>query len=187
MDYANMTDNELMAAFYACDEAAFDEIVRRWTPRLHGYFRGLGWSAADAEDLTQETLVRIFSTKASGRGRFDPTRAFPSWIYRIGHNCSEDRRRRDAHQPRPTATPPDQPPAAPRTADSQRDADLEGCLQTLDEREREFMELWKGAYGDLNETEIAEVLEVSNATVSRIKESALDKLRKCMEGKGYHG
>jgi DNA-directed RNA polymerase specialized sigma subunit len=55
----------------------------------------------------------------------------------------------------------------------------------LTEEEREFLELWEGVFGELKQVEIAEVFGVSNSKVTQIKENALDKLRECMEAKGY--
>jgi DNA-directed RNA polymerase specialized sigma subunit len=51
----------------------------------------------------------------------------------------------------------------------------------LDDDEREFVEQWEGALGNLNQNEIAAKLGVSAATVTRIKERALKKLRDCLE------
>jgi hypothetical protein len=77
MNYAEMTENELMRAFYLCDSEAFNEIVRRRAPRLYRYFRSRGWQSEAAEDLARETLARVFVTKPTEGGRYDPDCPFP--------------------------------------------------------------------------------------------------------------
>lgn len=52
-------------------------------------YRMLG-NSSDAEDVTQETLVRAWSRRAS----YDPTRSFDAWITRIATNLSIDQMRR---------------------------------------------------------------------------------------------
>lgn len=63
MSYGGLTDAELMAAFYRCEKEAFDELTGRWFGRLVLFFMSLGWRYHEAEDLAQETLVKIFRTK----------------------------------------------------------------------------------------------------------------------------
>jgi RNA polymerase sigma factor (sigma-70 family) len=79
---------------------------------------------------------------------------------------------------------PGGPPPTP-AADAQRGHDLDDCLERLDERERQFLLLWEGAYGQLSQTEIARQWGISNSRLTEIKQSALKKLRECMEQKGY--
>src|SRR5262249_50261719 len=105
MAFAGMSDNQVMAAFYARDGTAFEEIQRRWGVRIYWYFYRRGWSHEDSEDLSQQTLLRVFLTKESGRGRYDPDLPFPPWTYRIAHNVAEDERRR--REGRPPAVPLD--------------------------------------------------------------------------------
>jgi RNA polymerase sigma-70 factor (ECF subfamily) len=179
------TDQELMAAFYACDSAALAAIWERWYRRVYWYFRRQGCAHEAAEQLTQDVFTRIVQTKTSNSGRYDPARSFAPWIFRIAHNLLTDQRRRAGPVPGPL--PPDMPegPAPPAAAELQLEHDLDDCLARLTEQEREFLLLWQGAYGELSQTEIAELWGVVNSRITEIKQSALDKLRKCMEEKGY--
>src|SRR3989442_15223402 len=58
-----LTDAELMARFYGGESSAFSAIAERWWPRLQGFFRKMGFDASTAEDLAQDTLVKLFLTK----------------------------------------------------------------------------------------------------------------------------
>src|SRR5438105_2709287 len=85
--YTELADEDLVDRYYGCDDAAFAELHRRYWPRLVVFFRRFV-SAADAEDLAQETLLRLARTKRTGGGRFDRARgtAFAAWLFRIAHN-----------------------------------------------------------------------------------------------------
>lgn len=88
MDTTDLTD--VIARAQAKDASAFDELLERYGRRLYGYFyRALG-RRADAEDLLQETFVRLVGTIAQYRheGRFEP------WLFRIATNLVRDRIRR---------------------------------------------------------------------------------------------
>ncbi len=70
---------ELVRRFRSGDEAAFDEIVRRLTPRLYSIaLRSLG-SAEAAEEAVQEAWVRIYNRM----GDLQDTQAFEGWAIRV--------------------------------------------------------------------------------------------------------
>jgi RNA polymerase sigma-70 factor (ECF subfamily) len=180
MSFEGVSDNQVMVAFCNCDPQAFDEIVNRWTDRIWRYLRR--W-ARDPDDLTQDTFMRVLMTKDAPN--YDPARPFAPWLYRVAHNVAESARRGEERRPQPGPLVEDLLEKAPAASTVQLDADLEECVNTLTDREREFLSLWEGAFGHLSQTEIAEVWEAANSTVTKIKQSALEKLRVCMEQKGY--
>src|SRR5579863_8665967 len=68
----------------------FEERIAETRKRIYRQvFRMLG-NHSDAEDITQETLVRAWSARA----RYDPARSFDAWILRIAANLCIDRIRR---------------------------------------------------------------------------------------------
>jgi RNA polymerase sigma-70 factor (ECF subfamily) len=179
-----MDDSALMAAFYACDETAFVQLVGKWEEALQRFFRRLGWSVEDAEDLTQETFVRVYATKERGSGRYDPQRPFPPWVYQIARSVAVDAHR--CGQRRPQTQPfTAEEGKAPSAAQIKLEGDIAECLETLDERERVYIILGHLEPTGMTQAEIAVILGVSNATMSKIKQRALQKLRTCMEQKGY--
>ena len=77
-------DVQLMLRFQKGEAWAFDELVRRNTPKIHSLvFRFLG-DPAQVEDLTQEVFLRVYRTAA----RYVPTAKFTTWLYRIAANLS---------------------------------------------------------------------------------------------------
>jgi RNA polymerase sigma-70 factor, ECF subfamily len=77
-------DVQLMLRFQKGEAWAFDELVKRNTPKIHSLvFRFLG-DPAQVEDLTQEVFLRVYRTAA----RYVPTAKFTTWLYRIAANLS---------------------------------------------------------------------------------------------------
>ena len=52
-------DDQLIVAIAAGDDQAYSNLVHRYGDRLYSYLLRLSGSAADAEDLLQETFLRI--------------------------------------------------------------------------------------------------------------------------------
>ncbi len=75
-------DAELVRRAAEGDDAAFDELVRRYSGRIYGLLARLVGDAALAEDAAQETFVRAW--RAIGRFRGDAK--FTTWLYRIAVN-----------------------------------------------------------------------------------------------------
>ena len=72
------------------DGAAYGELLRRLNRHLRAYFaRRLG-SAADAEDLLQETLIAMHARRST----YDPTRPFTAWVHAIARYKLIDHYRR---------------------------------------------------------------------------------------------
>ena len=78
------TDEEVVGAWQAGDADAFRELFRRWTPRLFSYFRVM--SAESAMDLVQETWIKV----CRGRDKYDPSRPFRPWMFRIASRVRTD-------------------------------------------------------------------------------------------------
>ncbi|UCG53261.1 MAG: sigma-70 family RNA polymerase sigma factor [Candidatus Latescibacterota bacterium] len=75
------------------DETAFRELYRRHTPRLLGFVsRLLGRTEAEAEDVVQDTWIRV--CQALDRFRWESV--FSTWLLGIGLNVVRDHIRRDA-------------------------------------------------------------------------------------------
>lgn len=99
---------------------SFDELVVRYRPRLVAFLAGRLADAADAEDVAQETFVRVYDHL----DRYDPTRPFATWLFAIGKNVAANhaiaRTRRDAHEL--DSRPIDDAPDAPTPSDLWRRA-----------------------------------------------------------------
>jgi len=72
-----------MSRYAEGDDAAFAELFSGLSPRLHAFLRRLGCSTDLAEDLTQETLLRMHQA----RGTFAREKSVIPWAYAIARNC----------------------------------------------------------------------------------------------------
>jgi RNA polymerase sigma factor (sigma-70 family) len=88
------SDMELADAVrHAGDEDAFRLLYRRHTPRLMGFVvRLMGRAEAEAEDVVQETWIRV----CDALDRFRWESAFSTWLLGIGLNVARDHMRRNA-------------------------------------------------------------------------------------------
>lgn len=89
-------DDALMERVKARDQAAFASLVARHLAAIHGYVMRLTHSHADAEELAQETFLRVWSRAATYR---PGTVRFTTWLHRIAHNLSMDELRRQRPEP----------------------------------------------------------------------------------------
>lgn len=81
---------ELVRRCLAGDQRACRELVRRYQRPVFSVLVRLVRSAEDAEDLTQETFVRMFRALE----RYDTTRPFSSWLFTIASRLGIDHLRR---------------------------------------------------------------------------------------------
>jgi len=79
-----MDDHSLLAATRSGDEAAFQEIVRRYRNQITNYVYRLLDDYDRAVDLAQETFVRVYMNVE----RYQATYNFSTYIYRIAHNLA---------------------------------------------------------------------------------------------------
>ena len=70
------------------DEAAWQEFVRRYGPRILGWCRGWGLQDADAEDVSQMVLLRLAAR--IGSFEYDPARSFRAWLKTICQHAWSD-------------------------------------------------------------------------------------------------
>jgi RNA polymerase sigma-70 factor (ECF subfamily) len=86
-------DDRLMIRIQEGDTGAFEELVDRYESPLIGFFLRNTRDVQFAEDLTQETLLRVFSQAWD----YIPSGRFRGWMYRIGRNLLIDNVRRQSH------------------------------------------------------------------------------------------
>ena len=84
---------------------AFQELVRRFRPRIRALALQLTANASDADDVTQDAFLRAWENLGSFEGRS----AFFTWIYRIAVNRALQVRQRAASRP---CVDPDDPRVA---------------------------------------------------------------------------
>ena len=163
-----------MLQVQAGSESALTTLVERWRAPLFGFLQRRR-SASDADDLFQETWLRV----VRARRRFDPRLRFSTWLFQIANNLCRDRARRGASWLRArealAATPPAAPAAQGGSSDTDLRLDLARRLSALPDRLREVLVL--RYYRDLGEQEIAGVLGIPPGTVKSRLHAAVRALR----------
>lgn len=177
---AGPDDHTLVAASQRGNQAAFGEIVRRYQRAVHRLAWSLTRSAADADDLAQETFVRAWGAI----GRFEPGQPLFPWLARIVTNQAfslfRTRRRRpetsiDALLEAGQQWGVDDDPAD-HSANRERDAHLRECFDELAPEHQAVLAL--RAVQDLSYDEIARALEVPVGTVMSRLSRARAELRR---------
>jgi RNA polymerase sigma-70 factor (ECF subfamily) len=100
----SLSDDELLRGCHQRDELAVRELTRRYNQRLFRMARGILRNDADAEDVVQETYVRVFTHLEQFRG----DSSVGTWLVRIAINLALGRIRRQ----RPTVDIADRPMAS---------------------------------------------------------------------------
>ena len=72
------------------DRAALEAVVTAIQPRVHGLALRFLWHPDDAQDATQEILVRV----VTGLGSFRGESAFRTWVFQVACNALRTMRRR---------------------------------------------------------------------------------------------
>ncbi len=75
-------DSALAQRAAAGDEAAFEDLVKKYSGPILNFCRRLVGNATVAEDLAQEAFVKFYL----GLSGFDPSRPVSPFLYRIAHN-----------------------------------------------------------------------------------------------------
>jgi RNA polymerase sigma-70 factor, ECF subfamily len=88
-------DTDLLRRCLAGDERAYRELVERYQRPVFALAMRMVRQAQDAEDLTQETFVRMFRAL----DRYDPTRPFEAWLFTIASRLCIDHIRRRRVKP----------------------------------------------------------------------------------------
>jgi len=70
--------------------ASFAELVRRFSPRLHAFLRRRTRDRHEAEDIVQDTFLRVYQHL----DRYDSSRRFSTWLFTIASRTAVSRRRK---------------------------------------------------------------------------------------------
>jgi RNA polymerase sigma-70 factor (ECF subfamily) len=167
---------ELVEQARAGDVDARRRLYTQHVDRVYRTVRGMLRSDADAEDVTQDTLLTVLTSLHRYTPRGDAR--FAAWVMTIAVNTVRRRFRRRRPELTATGELPDRAgegvgPGGDIDRLQQRRA-LLIALAELPERERSIVSLRYGA--ELNASEIATVVGIEPATVRKILERARTRL-----------
>lgn len=161
------SDEALLARFAAGDRLAARTLTLRLTPPVLAQARRMLNDAAEAEDVAQEAMMRLWRIAPDWR---TGEAKVSTWLHRVASNLCIDRlrKRRRAGPPLDeVAEPADpEPGAAARLEAGDRAAAVVAALGRLPERQRLAVSLRH--FEDLGNPEIAQALEVSVEAVESL-------------------
>lgn len=192
------TDEELMIAFRGGDPRAFELLVLRHRAPVYNFILRLAGSPARAEDLLQETWLKV----VRGAGGWQPKARFTTWVYTIARNLCVDSARKESYRKADSLDAPQGASGEGRTLgealadEGDRSPDrvahnhrvrplIERALQSLPPEQREVFLLRE--YSGIPFKEIAQVTGVPEPTVKSRMRYALEGLRRKLQELGVDG
>lgn len=159
------SDDALLIAFGNGDRLAARVLTERLAPRVIGYAARLLKDRAEAEDVAQDAMMRLWKIAPDWRtGEAKVT----TWLYRVVTNLCTDRlRKKRSSGLDEIAEPEDGKPSQEAVLmQKQRVAALDAALNTLPERQKEAVVL-RHIEG-LSNPEIAQVLDIGVEAVESL-------------------
>jgi len=186
MSLKEFTSDREIALLKKRDPDAISDLIGRYQQRLYRFLVRMVQDPATAEDLFQQTWIRLLEKI----GSYDARRNFDAWLFAIARNLSIDhlRRRRGvslddeddsglAMADRLSASEPD---ALEQLLDFERGAMLAAAIADLPPIHREVLTL--RFEEDMKLEQIAEVAAIPLSTVKSRLHRALEALRQRIEG-----
>jgi RNA polymerase sigma-70 factor (ECF subfamily) len=168
----------MMVRYQAGDFAAATTLVQRVSPQLHRFFLVQFLSRRHADDLLQETWLRIHQVRHTYR----PGNPLLPWIYAIARNVRVDHFRKAQRTELREQSLEESADVAHSPAATAGSPDLEALLATLPESQREVIAMLKVSGMSLEEVACA-----TASTVGSVKQKAhraYEKLRGLLAGAG---
>lgn len=168
------SDARLVEEVRRGDQAAFEQLVRRYEGRLMSVLLRFVRDRELARDLSQETFLRVFERL----DQFDPSRRFGPWLFRIGVNLALDFMRKRKRRVWPSLFSDSRAERAPdpAVADPRQSIDLEQevrrVLEAIPEKYRTVLVLRD--LENFSTSEIAAIMHRKEATIRwRLAEARL--------------
>jgi RNA polymerase sigma factor (sigma-70 family) len=162
---SDVSDDALMVLYANGDMMAGRALALRLTPRLMGYAARLLGDRTEAEDVTQEAMLRLWRIAPEWR---QGEARITTWLYKVVSNLCVDRLRRGQHsslEAAADAEAPD-PPVFERMIETDRVSALEAALKLLPERQRQAVILRH--LEELGNAEISGVMEIGIEAVESL-------------------
>lgn len=149
------SDEALMELVKSRDQDAYARLLDRYMGTIHAYIYRMCQHQNDADDLTQETFLRLWSRAATWKpGQVQLT----TWLHRVAHNVCVDAFRRHRLEDH-AEIDPDAIAATEDLPDDDRRYAVHNAIANLPERQRTALVLCQ-LHGWSNK-DAAEVLSVS--------------------------
>ena len=178
-------DLQFVARCLSGDGSAFDSLYATHAGRIKVYFLRSGFAPASADDLTQETFIRV----ARSIGTFDARRgSFRTWLAAIARNVA---RKQWSRRVQPENFDPElaedmlvgtDDPLAAAESNEELDA-VRLCVEQLPTELRQIIRL---RYVDGMTTRgIGEAVRMPESTARLRLDEAREAVERCLRGKGF--
>ena len=170
------SDEALMARVARGDQSAFRALARRHLPSMVGLARRVLGNTADAEDVAQEAMLRVWTHAP----RWQPVAAFKTWLTRVVVNLCLDRKRRAAWVDLEAAgdIADRSPDAVERMETTEREHHLQSAIEKLPDRQRAAIVL---TYSEgLSNAQVADILDTSVSAVETLLIRGKQNLRRTL-------
>ena len=191
MNWNALSDDELIARYQAGEETALKTIILRYQRRLFSYLIVSVKNKELAEDIFQDTFIKVINTIRSGN--YHEEGKFFQWIMRIANNLKIDHYRRLQHLPTVdggedfdifTIIGSRDESVEEKMIREQTYADLNHYVEYLPEEQKEVLKL--RIYSDYSFKEIAEMTNVSiNTALGRMRYAIINLRRLAQENNMY--
>lgn len=171
-------DSALIEGIQRGDEAALEALIHRYWKALVRYAMGFVAPVDTAEDIVQETFVRVWE----GRERLDPKGSNRGYLYTIVRNLCLDERDRQRVRDRSATGEQRRPGLSPTPHEVFQEREvlrsLRQAIDNLPDRRREVFTL--ACLHGLTYREIAHALRIAVPTVANQMSAALAELREAL-------
>lgn len=168
------TEDRLLQAIANGDEGAVDELYDLFARRLYGFGVRLLSDPGLAEELVQETFVRIWREARKFDAKKGGARTF---IFTVARRIAIDLHRRPSSRPLQLAR---EEHATDRADEVDTHVDVERAMQTLSPAHKQILELLH--FQQLTQSEAAEALDLPLGTVKTRAFHAVRALRVALQG-----
>ncbi|MEH6834359.1 MULTISPECIES: RNA polymerase sigma factor [Falsihalocynthiibacter] len=177
---SDVADDALLVLFANGDRGAAQALTLRLTPRALGFAARMLGDRAEAEDVTQEAMLRLWKIAPDWR---QGEAQVSTWLYRVVRNLCTDRLRKKRGVGLDEIAEPldDSPSAVEVMLNEGRAAALRQALGALPERQREAVILRH--IDGLSNPEIAEILEITTEAVESLTARGKRSLTTMLAGK----
>lgn len=169
MDFTPDADSVLMQRLPGGDDLALNELMSRWQVKVAAFLLRMVGDRATAMDLTQETFVRLYTSRSS----YKPIAAFSTYLFHIAANLArsharwrkrhptvpmEDEAGNYVHEPVDRQLAPDEAVAL-----NEKTAQVNLAITSLPEEQREALLLF--TVEEMSQAEIAKTLGCTTKAV----------------------